>query len=63
MQGVGHADGQDNKFSVGYGDSSSIITMLQNMLVRQDDHYEEDVRGEMLLRQLKWRDFVSYKST
>lgn len=30
--------------------------------LRQDERYEEDCRRQMLLRQLKWKDFVSYRS-
>lgn len=44
MQDIDHEDGQGNIFSVGYGDPSSIMTMLQNMQVRQDERYEEDYR-------------------
>lgn len=44
MQDVEHEDGQGNRFRVEYGDQASIMYMLQNMQLRQDERYEEDCR-------------------
>lgn len=42
MQDATHEDAHGNNFSAGFGDLSSIMTMLQNMQLRQDENYEED---------------------
>lgn len=44
MQDVTHGEAHCNTFGVGFGDPSSIMTMLQNMQSRQDEHYEEDCK-------------------
>ncbi|CAI8584050.1 unnamed protein product [Vicia faba] len=64
MHDTGHGDDQGSGIGVEYGNRSSIITMLQNMQVKQDELYKEDYhRRSALLRQLKRNDFVFFKST
>lgn len=63
MKDVDHEDGQGSRIDVEYGSWSSIITMLQTCRLRKMSAMRRISRGEMLLRQLKWNDFVSFKST
>lgn len=44
MKDATHGYDHGNRFGVGFGDPSSSMTMLQNMQLRQDEHYEEDCR-------------------
>lgn len=44
MQDVTHLDSHGNSFATRFRDPSSIMTMLQNMQLRQDEHYEEYYR-------------------
>lgn len=44
MQDVTHEDAPGNSFGVGFGNPSSIMTMLKNIQLRQDERYEEDCR-------------------
>lgn len=44
MQDAPYGDTHGNTFGTGFGDTSSIMTMLQNMQVRQYERYEEDCR-------------------
>lgn len=44
MKDVPHGDAHSNMFGTGFGDTSSFMTMLQNMQLRKDDRYMEDCR-------------------
>lgn len=44
MQDAPHANAHGNTFGTGFGDTSSIMTMLQNMQLWQDEWYVEDCR-------------------
>lgn len=44
MQDANHENAHGNNFGAGFGDLSSIMTMLQNMQLRLDECYEEDCR-------------------
>lgn len=42
MQDDAHENTHGNNFSADFSDPPSIMTMLQNMQLRQDERYEED---------------------
>lgn len=44
MQDSTHEDAHDNRVGARFSDLSSIMTMQQNMQLRQDNNYEEDRR-------------------
>lgn len=54
---VPHLDAHGSNFGTGFGGvhTSSIMTMLQNMQLRQDERYVEDCQRKMPLKLPKWR--------
>lgn len=46
MQYAPHVDAHGSNFGTGFADTSSIMTMLQNMQLRQDKRYVQDCQRQ-----------------